>query len=70
MALSEASIVTQRDSLVALIASVVTAPKPTYTVEGRTVQWTQYLAELRNQVTLLNQLIDISGPVEIHSEAY
>lgn len=70
MALSEASLVTQRDNLVTLIASVMASPKPTYTIEGRTVQWTQYMAELRNQLVTLNQLIDISMPVEYHSEAF
>jgi len=70
VALSEASLVTQRDNLVTLIASVMASPKPTYTIEGRTVQWTQYMAELRNQLVTLNQLIDISMPVEYHSEAF
>jgi hypothetical protein len=71
MALNETSLVTQRDALVTLIGNVLANPKPTYTIEGRTVQWTQYLAELRNQFNWLNEAIDLAGgPLEIHSEAF
>lgn len=71
MPLNITSLVSQRDALVTLMGTLTSSPKPTYTVEGRTYQWTQYMAELRAQLVSLNQLIDLSeGPVELHTEGF
>lgn len=70
MALSESALVAQRDAVLATMAALTLSPKPSYTIEGRSIQYEQYLAELRAQITALNLLIDLALPVEQHSEAY
>ena len=40
----------------ATLAQILASPKPTYTVEGQTVNWTEYQKMLMDNVAALKQL--------------
>ncbi len=61
---------TARDQAASLIKDITASPKPSYSVDGQTVSWTQYLAELTKQVKDLNYLITAGKPYEHQSVGY
>ena len=62
---------TIRTQLVARITEVTASPKPSYSVDGQAVSWTQYLAELRKQLQEINEQINqADGPFEFHTQAF
>lgn len=63
---------TARDAALDLLIALRTAHKPTYTVNGQTVSWTEYARLLAEEVKNFNQMIDEAAnseePFEIHSQ--
>lgn len=52
----------------ALIANITTNPKPTYSIGGKTVSWTEYFTALIQQEEELNKARQrADGPFEIRS---
>lgn len=45
------------------LASITGAPKPTYSIDGETVSWTEYKAQLVKDLKDLNEQIQIAGGV-------
>lgn len=56
---------TAKSSAIARLKDVLAAPKPTYSIDGQTVAWTDYARQLREQIAGLNDLIQAEeGPSE------
>jgi hypothetical protein len=63
------NLVVARDNTAALLAQITASPKPSYTVHGHSVSWTEYQRMLREQISGLNQLIAEANPFEFMSQA-
>jgi hypothetical protein len=53
-----------------LIETITTNPKPSYSIDGQSVSWSDYLAQLQATVAWCNTQLNIEGPFEIHSQGY
>jgi hypothetical protein len=51
-----------RDNCASLLAEATATPKPTYVVDGKEVQWTEYTAMLLRQIASINELLGEVGP--------
>lgn len=58
---------TIRSQTLALITEITAHPKPTYTIDGQSVAWTDYLAQLQKTVEWCDRMIASEEPVEIVS---
>jgi hypothetical protein len=53
-----------------LIQLITLSPKPTYSINGQSVQWTEYFRTLTDQLAVLNQQIQVAGgPIELQTQA-
>lgn len=53
-----------------LIASVTESPKPSYSIDGQSVAWGEYLARLQTIVDWCDQKLADYDPFEVHTEGY
>ncbi len=58
---------TIRSQTLSLIAEITAQPKPTYTIDGQSVAWADYLERLQKTVDWCDRQISNSEPVEIRS---
>jgi len=56
-----------RSQTFAVIAEITAIPKPTYYIDGQSVSWTSYLAQLRETVDWCDRQLTDAGPYEILS---
>lgn len=57
---------TSRNSAASALADAMANPQPNYTVDGRSIAWSEYRTSLVEQLTELNDLIiKAAGAVEI-----
>ena len=49
------------------IADITVAPKPTYYIDGQSVAWERYLAQLQSTVDWCDARLRDAEPFEIHS---
>jgi hypothetical protein len=57
-----------RSQILAVIEEITVHPKPTYSIDGQSVKWNEYLAQLQKSVDWCNERIAAeSEPVEIIS---
>jgi hypothetical protein len=59
---------TIRSQTLALIGELTANPKPTYTLDGQTVSWSQYLAALQATVDWCERKLAGQEPFEVHSQ--
>ena len=59
---------TIKSQTLALIAELTANPKPTYSLDGQTVSWSQYLATLQATVDWCERKLSGEEPFEIHSQ--
>lgn len=53
-------------NITALMESITASPKPSYSVDGESVSWSEYLSMLTTQLEAINRAIVIEGgPVQI-----
>ena len=52
----------------AIIAQLTSDPKPSYTVDGQAVSWSDYLAKLQETVDWCEKKLAGQEPFEIHSQ--
>ncbi len=52
----------------ALVAQITAEPKPSYSVDGQKVSWSEYLARLRATVDWCERKLAGQEPFEIHSQ--
>lgn len=67
MATDAENIATIKSQTLALITSLTLNPKPTYTIDGQTVSWGDYLKQLRDTVAWCDQQLQNTSPFEITS---
>ena len=56
-----------RDDAAARLAEALAAPKPSYSIHGQSVSWTEYQKMLAEQIAILSDLIARGEPFEIVS---
>ena len=49
------------------IAEITAAPKPTYSIDGQEIKWTEYLKSLRETAAWIEQQLNSQQPFEIIS---
>ncbi len=52
-------------SLTAAYAAAVASPKPSYTENGRTVSWTEFLESLSRQIEQIKKMLGQAQPIEV-----
>jgi hypothetical protein len=55
-----------RGQTLAMLAELTAAPKPSYTIDGQSVSWNDYLLRLRETVDWCDRQL-AAEPVELHS---
>lgn len=63
-------IATIKTQTLAIIASVTASPKPTYSVDGQSISWGEYLAQLQATVKWCDEQANSESPYEIVSQGY
>ncbi|MCX7425366.1 MAG: hypothetical protein NTW96_07035 [Planctomycetia bacterium] len=58
---------TIRSQALAILADVTANPKPSYSLDGQTVSWGDYLAKLRETIDWCERKLAGCEPFEIHS---
>ena len=58
---------TIRSQTLAILAEMTANPKPSYTLDGQTVSWGDYLVKLRATVNWCERKLAGCEPFEIHS---
>ena len=67
--MSQQLLVTARDQIDALILSLTAFPKPSYSIDGKSVSWTEYFNALMQQREQIEKLIMMAdGPYEIRTQ--
>jgi hypothetical protein len=61
---------TIKSQTLALIAEITAQPKPTYSIDGQTVSWAGYLAQLRSTVRWCEEQLAREMPTEVRSQGY
>ena len=64
------TIKTIRTQILADIESITLTPKPTYTIDGQTVQWADYLTRLWQAYHQAGDALRGGEPVEVTSQGY
>jgi hypothetical protein len=59
---------TIRANTLARIAELTAVRKPSYSVNGQSVSWTQYMADLRATLEWCDSRLAMEEPFEIHSQ--
>lgn len=52
------------------IAEITSAPKPSYSIDGQSVSWNEYLRILQEQVAWADKQLGSETPFEIQSQGY
>jgi len=60
---------TTRDNIAARLAEITASPKPSYSIDGQTVQWAAYLRALTSQLEDVNKAISSAEPYEYQTRA-
>ncbi len=60
---------TIRNQTLSLIAEITTNPKPSYSIDGQSVNWTDYLEQLQKTVDWCDRMIAAEEPIEVISRA-
>jgi hypothetical protein len=61
-------LVSIKNRTLALIADLTANPKPSYRLDGQTVSWNTYLAQLRETVDWCERKLAGQEPFEVHSQ--
>lgn len=64
------TIATIKANALARIAEITAAPKPSYSIDGQSFSWSEYLAQLRSTVEWCNSQLNAETPFEEHSVGY
>ena len=62
-----AQIATIKTQTLAIIVSITANPKPTYSIDGQTVGWGEYLKQLQATVAWCEKQLAAETPYEVHS---
>jgi hypothetical protein len=64
------TISTIKTQALANISTITASPKPTYTIDGQTVSWNDYLKLLQQTVEWCNKQLAAETPFEHRSQGY
>ena len=67
MATDAEQIATIKTQTLARIVEITAAPKPSYSIDGQSVSWGDYLAQLQRTLDWCNVQLVAEEPFEIHS---
>lgn len=68
MATQAENLTTAANNIAATLASISASPKPTYSVDGQTVSWSEYFQMLTMQISVLRrQAQEADGPFEVRT---
>lgn len=59
-----------RTQTLALIETLTANPKPSYSIDGQSVSWSDYLHQLQATVAWCDRQLGATDPFEIHSQGY
>ena len=60
-----------QSNLIAILEDMTAHPKPTYSLDGKSVSWGEYYAMIfQNLETVRRQIVFCQGPFEVRSVAY
>lgn len=57
-----------KSQTLALIGELTAQPKPTYSLDGQSVSWSEYLQRLQATVQWCDRQLAGQEPIEIHSQ--
>jgi hypothetical protein len=60
---------TTKAQVLTVLAEITACPKPSYSIDGQSVSWSDYVAMLTKQVETLNELINQESPYILTSTA-
>lgn len=61
------TIATIRTQTLALISAITAEPKPSYSIDGQSMAWADYLAQLRETVAWCDEKLTGIEPVEVET---
>lgn len=61
---------TIKSNLISRLAEVTASKKPSYNIDGKNVNWTEYAAMLRQEIANVNELIALESPFEFKSQGF
>ncbi|MBN2476903.1 MAG: hypothetical protein JXB62_20010 [Pirellulales bacterium] len=70
MASDAEQIATIKTQTLARIAEITAEPKPTYAIDGQTIDWGDYLGQLQRTVDWCNEKLGGERPFEVQSRGY
>jgi hypothetical protein len=56
------------ESLVSALAAAAANPKPSYSIDGQSVSWGEYLKMLQDGIKTVSELMTSFNPVELRSQ--
>ena len=59
-----------KSNTLAQIADVSTERKPTYTENGQSFSWTEYIEHLQRRVAWCNQMLAVEQPFEVETRGF
>jgi hypothetical protein len=63
-------VATIKSQALARIAEITAAPKPSYSIDGQSVSWGDYLRQLQETVAWCDRQAAAESPIEIDTQAY
>jgi len=66
----QATLAAIKSQVLALIAAITENPKPSYSIDGQSVSWSDYLGQLRESVEWCDRQLARVEPFEIHSQGF
>lgn len=71
MATRAENLSTSLDNIAAQLADMTANPKPTYSIDGKSVSWGEHFRNLQDAYEKLSALRQIAdGPIEVRSRGY
>jgi hypothetical protein len=70
MATDSEQLTTIKRQTLAIIADLTAQPKPSYTLDGQSVSWDEYLAQLQATVRWCDEQLSRLEPFEMRSQGY
>lgn len=64
----QANLESARDNLATILAEITADPKPSYSVEGKSISWNEYQSMILSQMANLEAMIQrAAGPFELRT---
>jgi len=64
------TVATIKTQALARIEEITATPKPSYTIDGQSISWGDYLSQLRETVKWCDEQIAAETPYEVQSRGY